>query len=104
MPCGGPRCGAEHAEALKAELKSQLPDRKVRGIRISTTSCQGMCLHGPNLIVYPEGVVYHQVQTHEITRIVEEHLKEGKVLEDLESRLAPPLESGGDKSGPSEPN
>ena len=83
LPCSGPRC--ETGETFKGRLKDLIPDRKQLGVRISTTSCQGMCVLGPNLIVYPEGVVYHGLEIGDLDRIVEEHLRLGRpVLELLE--------------------
>lgn len=83
LPCAGPRCTAAMGEAFKGRLKDLLPDRKALGVRVSTTSCQGMCERGPNVTVYPEGVVYHQVEMGDIDRIVEEHLREGRPVEDI---------------------
>jgi len=64
-------------------LKDLLPDRKALGIRMSTSSCQGMCALGPNLVIYPEGVVYHRVEDEDIPRIVQQHLREGRIVEAL---------------------
>ena len=83
FPCAGPKCGAETGECFKGMLKDLIPDRKARGIRMSTSSCQGMCKMGPNLAIYPEGVIYHQVTDADIERIAQEHLCGGKIVEDL---------------------
>lgn len=88
LPCSGPHCTPESGEACKSALKDLLPDRKALGVRISTTSCQGMCERGPNVTVYPEGVVYHRVSLADLPRIVDEHLRHGQpVREFLERTL-----------------
>ncbi len=75
LPCSGKRCTAEMGEAMKGRLKDLMPDRKALGVRISTSSCQGMCELGPNLIVYPQGVVYHGLQVADLDEIVEQVIR-----------------------------
>lgn len=86
LPCAGPRCTPEHGEACKAALKDLVPDRKALGVRVSTTSCQGMCERGPNLTVYPEGVVYHRVSLADLPRIVDEHIRGGTPVREILER------------------
>jgi (2Fe-2S) ferredoxin len=80
LPCGGPKCGAEQAETCKNQMKDLLPNRKALSVRISTTSCQGMCELGPNLTIYPEGIVYHGLDSAQIDRVALEHLAERRPL------------------------
>jgi (2Fe-2S) ferredoxin len=91
LPCTGKTCGAEHGEALKQRLKELLPDRKALCVRVSTSSCQGLCERGPNLLVYPEGWVYHRTSIERLDRIVEEHVRGGRPVEEyLRDPLPPP--------------
>ena len=54
------------------------PNRVKRG----ETPCLGVCAGGPILVVYPEGIWYHGVTPELLRKIVEEHLKGGRVIED----------------------
>ena len=55
------------------------PIRVKRGV----TPCLGVCLGGPILVVYPEGIWYHHVDEEALDRIVEEHLVHNRPVEDL---------------------
>ena len=52
-------------------------------IRINSAGCMGRCEEGPTLVVYPEGVWYTYVDESDLDEIIEEHLKNGRVVERL---------------------
>ena len=54
------------------------PDRIKRG----ETPCLGVCTGGPIVVVYPEGIWYAGVTTALLERIVVEHLRGGRVVEE----------------------
>ena len=51
-------------------------------VKRSEAPCLGVCVGGPIVAVYPEGVWYADVTLELLERIVIEHLKEGRVIED----------------------
>jgi (2Fe-2S) ferredoxin len=53
------------------------------GVRINNAGCLNRCAEGPVIVVYPEGVWYTYVDREDIDEIIEQHLRNGRVVERL---------------------
>ena len=84
LVCGGTGCTSSGSkkviETLEEEIKKNGLEKDVHIVR---TGCFGLCSLGPIMIVYPEGSFYARVTTDEIPKIVEQHLKNGKVVKEM---------------------
>ena len=85
--CSGPFCDPEgKANRIYALLGRKLGDLgqydNPRRIKRGITPCLGVCHSGPVLVVYPEGIWYCQVDEALLDRIVEEHLRNGRPVEE----------------------
>lgn len=84
--CTGPHCCSSEAglAAWKA-LNKQLRELRSEGCNVyaSRAGCLSFCRSGPLSVVYPEGIWYAHADAEGCRRIAEEHLREGRVVEEL---------------------
>jgi (2Fe-2S) ferredoxin len=84
---GGPEVMAEFDRILREKGLRQGKESKGRNPmgEIVLTECGsiGFCSIGVAVMVYPDGIMYGQVQVEDVAEIVEEHLEKGKVVERL---------------------
>ena len=69
-------------EQLEARLADGKLDRE-GGVLVSRSRCFGICSAGPIAAVHPDGVWYGACDRKAIDRIVDEHLKQGRIVSDL---------------------
>jgi (2Fe-2S) ferredoxin len=102
--CTGPRCctdetGQQAWEALKHEVKAHFPLAGPNGCHRTKVACLRICCEGPTMVVYPEGTWYHGMTADRIPRLVQEHLVEGRPIEEwIFARN--PLPADDEKRGP----
>jgi (2Fe-2S) ferredoxin len=85
--CTGGFCSPQ---LLGRELYRQLPgllDREgllfgPTRVKRGETPCLGVCAGGPIVVVYPDGIWYAEVTPELLERIVIEHLRDGRVVEE----------------------
>ena len=82
--CAGAGCVASGADevisAFKAEIEKQGLTAKVD---TKGTGCPGFCERGPVVVIYPEEICYLQVKTEDVPEIIQQTIKENKVVDRL---------------------
>lgn len=86
----GKTCCANHQaqnirDYAKKRIKSLGLDGK-GGIRINTAGCLDRCEEGPVIVIYPEGTWYTYVDRDDIDEIIDQHLRQGRIVERLKMK------------------
>jgi len=79
-------CNDRGASALRAYAKDRVKALQIAGpakVRINQAGCLDRCEEGPVIVVYPEAVWYTYVDESDVDEIIEEHLKNGRVVDRL---------------------
>ncbi|HSD43019.1 MAG TPA: (2Fe-2S) ferredoxin domain-containing protein [Burkholderiales bacterium] len=83
----GENCCQNHkADEMRDYAKSRVKALGLAGqgkVRVNKAGCLDRCDEGPVIVVYPEEVWYTYVDKADIDEIVEEHLKDGRIVERL---------------------
>jgi (2Fe-2S) ferredoxin/2-polyprenyl-3-methyl-5-hydroxy-6-metoxy-1,4-benzoquinol methylase len=80
VPCCSARGSAQVLEALRREVYARGLENEVQ---VTACGSLGLCEHGPNLIVYPEGIWYSAVTPADVPEIVRSHFQEDTPVERL---------------------
>lgn len=84
MVCGGTGCQSASSKELLHNLQDEVEKQGLSElVEVHPTGCFGFCAEGPIIRVFPDDVFYVKVQASDASRIVNEHLIDGKAVEDL---------------------
>ncbi len=83
-PEGVPGCAAQGSGQVLEALRREVNARGLEDdVQVTACGSLGLCEHGPNLIVYPEGVWYSCVTPADVPEIVRSHFEEDAPVERL---------------------
>jgi (2Fe-2S) ferredoxin len=85
-PQGHPRgsCGINNSAEIMGEFMNEIQRRNLFDkILLTNTGCIGPCMMGPNVLVYPDGVLYGKVQKADVKTIIDQHLLGGEPVTEL---------------------
>jgi (2Fe-2S) ferredoxin len=78
--CRGPYCNiGRRADRLCKRLEEALAeingDHYPRPVKLEIANCLSMCGAGPNLILYPDGVIFNHIDDVALEAMLESYLK-----------------------------
>ena len=83
---GQDACAHHGAQAAFEHCKAQVKAAGLAGpggVRVNKAGCLDRCAGGPVAVVYPEGVWYTVMDSHDVDDIVDSHLKNDQVVDRL---------------------
>ena len=86
LVCAGTGCLANGSQAVAEALEDAIHDRKLDAklkLGLKTTGCHGFCEQGPLVVIQPKGIFYKGVKPKDVQEIVDETLKQGKIIQRL---------------------
>lgn len=77
-------CDQEGSESLRNLFKAEVARRGLKScVRANKSGCLDQCELGPTVVIYPQEIWYGGVQAKDVSRIIEETVIGGRILEDL---------------------
>jgi NADH-quinone oxidoreductase subunit F len=93
--CRGTGCSAGASESIFEALQEEVKKHHLEDeVRVGITGCHGLCEMGPNLVIYPDDILYTHVTVDDVNEVVEETLVKGRPVERLlyqDPRTAEPV-------------
>jgi NADH-quinone oxidoreductase subunit F len=82
--CAGAGCVASGADEVIDAFKKEIEKEGLTTtVDTKGTGCPGFCERGPVVVIYPAEICYLQVKAEDVPEIVEQTIKENKVIERL---------------------
>lgn len=76
-------CVSKGSRELYEYMQRQFKTVGISNIRINKSGCLGQCMHGPAMVIYPEGIWYSFTSNQDIDDIIHSHFIKNKPIRRL---------------------
>ena len=81
LVCGGTGCTSSSTMKIIEKMETLIAENSMADeIKVVKTGCFGLCAQGPIMMIYPDHLMYTQVQPEDVEEIFENHVKCGQVV------------------------
>ena len=81
LVCGGTGCTSSSSMKIIEKMETLIAENSMADeITVVKTGCFGLCAQGPIMMIYPDHLMYTQVQPEDVDEIFENHVKCGQVV------------------------
>ena len=81
LVCGGTGCTSSSSMKIIEKMETLIAENSMADeIKVVKTGCFGLCAQGPIMMIYPDHLMYTQVQPEDVEEIFENHVKCGQVV------------------------
>ncbi len=81
LVCGGTGCTSSSSMKIIEKMETLIAENSMADeINVVKTGCFGLCAQGPIMMIYPDHLMYTQVQPEDVDEIFENHVKCGQVV------------------------
>ena len=81
LVCGGTGCTSSSSMKIIEKMEALIAGNNMADeIKVIKTGCFGLCAQGPIMMIYPDHLMYTQVQPEDVEEIFENHIKCGQVV------------------------
>ena len=82
--CSGSACQASGSGPVAEALKQEIAAQNMTGeVEIRRTGCHGFCERGPIIVIHPGEICYFQVTPEDVPEIINDTIKENKIIDRL---------------------
>ncbi len=79
LVCGGTGCTSSSSMKIIEKMEEFIAANNMGNeIKVVKTGCFGLCAQGPIMMIYPDHLMYTQVQVDDVEEIFKSHVMEGK--------------------------